>query len=63
MRVAPLVELDKAAREALEKWANGRKTPVRLAERARIVLMAKASNSTSSATTMPRISIPKHSGG
>jgi transposase len=40
MRVAPAVELDKAAKEALEKWVNGRKTAVRLAERARIVLLA-----------------------
>lgn len=40
MRVAPSIELDQAAQAALEKWANGRKTAVRLAERARIVLMA-----------------------
>ncbi|OUC16297.1 MAG: IS630 family transposase [Alkalinema sp. CACIAM 70d] len=40
MRVAPSIELDQAAKAALEKWANGRKTAVRLAERARIVLMA-----------------------
>lgn len=40
MRIAPRVKLDEGAKETLEKWANGRKTPVRLAERARIVLLA-----------------------
>jgi len=40
MRVAPSIELDQVAKAALEKWAKGRKTAVRLAERARIVLMA-----------------------
>lgn len=40
MRVAPRVELDMAARQALEKLTAGRKTSVRLAERARIVLLA-----------------------
>lgn len=40
MRVAPQVELDEEAKQTLEKWANGRKTAVRLAERARIVLLA-----------------------
>jgi transposase len=42
MRVAPSIELDPANKAALEKWANGRKTAVRLAERARIVLLAGA---------------------
>lgn len=40
MRVAPKVELTKEQRSTLEAWANGRKTPVRLAERSRIVLFA-----------------------
>jgi len=40
MRVAPTVELTPDQKASLEQWSNGRKTPVRLAERARMVLMA-----------------------
>lgn len=40
MRVAPQVELSHQDRQKLSGLANGRKTPVRLAERARIVLLA-----------------------
>lgn len=40
MRVAPKLELTAEQRTTLLTWANGRKTPVRLAERARIVLSA-----------------------
>ena len=40
MRVAPKVDLSEEQKTALLSWANGRKTPVRLAERARIVLLA-----------------------
>jgi transposase len=40
MRVAPRIELSDEQRTALEVWANGRKTPVRVAERARVVLLA-----------------------
>lgn len=40
MRVAPRIELSDEQRAALEAWANGRKTPVRVAERARVVLLA-----------------------
>jgi transposase len=40
MRVAPKVELTPEQTSSLEQWANGRKTPVRLAERAKIVLSA-----------------------
>ena len=40
MRVAPRIELSDEQRTALEAWANGRKTPVRVAERARVVLLA-----------------------
>ncbi len=40
MRVAPRVELSDETKRELEKWAQGRKIPVRLAERARIVLLA-----------------------
>ena len=40
MRVAPSVELTAEQRTTLLAWANGRKTPVRLAERSRIVLLA-----------------------
>ena len=40
MRVAPGIELSDEQRTALEAWANGRKTPVRVAERARVVLLA-----------------------
>lgn len=42
MRVAPAIELTAEQAKALEAWACGRKTPVRLAERARIVLLAAA---------------------
>ncbi len=40
MRVAPKVELTPEQTSSLEQWANGRKTSVRLAERAKIVLSA-----------------------
>jgi transposase len=40
MRVAPPIELSGEQRTALEAWVNGRKTPVRVAERARVVLLA-----------------------
>ena len=40
MRVAPPVELSAEQRTALEAWANGRKTEVRIAERARVILLA-----------------------
>lgn len=40
LRVAPRVDLSEAAKQSLEKWAKGPKTPVRLAERALIVLLA-----------------------
>jgi DNA-binding CsgD family transcriptional regulator len=40
MRVAPPIELSAEQRTILEAWANGRKSQVRVAERARIVLLA-----------------------
>lgn len=40
MRVAPKIELTAEQESALSAWSNGRKTPVRLAERARVVLLA-----------------------
>ena len=40
MRVAPPIELTQQDQQILSAWANGRKTPVRLAERAKIVLLA-----------------------
>jgi transposase len=40
MRVAPQIDLTAEETVALERWSNGRKTPVRLAERARVVLLA-----------------------
>ena len=40
MRVAAAVELSKGERRRLEGWASARSTPVRLRERARMVLMA-----------------------
>ena len=40
MRVAAAVELSKEERRRLEGWASARSTPVRLRERARMVLMA-----------------------
>ncbi len=40
MRVAPRIELTEEEMASLLGWRNGRKSPVRLAERARIVLLA-----------------------
>src|SRR5258708_13598614 len=40
MRVAPRIELTEEEMATLLGWRNGRKSPVRLAERARIVLLA-----------------------
>jgi transposase len=44
MRVAPPIELTSEETSALSAWAKGRKTPVRLAERARILLLAAEGN-------------------
>ena len=40
MRIAAKVELSEAQREQLETWAKGRMVPVRLAERAKMILLA-----------------------
>lgn len=40
MRVAPKIELTAEEKVTLTTWANGRKTPVRMAERARVLLLA-----------------------
>src|ERR1700758_2946564 len=40
MRIAAKVELSEAQRKQLETWAAGRRVPVRLAERARMILLA-----------------------
>ena len=40
MRIAPQIELAAEDRSILSAWLKGRKTPVRLVERARIVLLA-----------------------
>jgi transposase len=40
MRSAPEITLSQLERKILEKWARGRSTPVRLMQRAQIVLMA-----------------------
>ena len=40
MRVAPPGELSAEQRTSLEAWANGGKTEVRVAERARVILLA-----------------------
>lgn len=40
MRKAPAIVLVDQERQALEKWANGRRTPVRLVLRAKIILLA-----------------------
>ena len=40
MRIAPKVTVPDEDRKTLEQWARGRSTPVRLMQRARIVLMA-----------------------
>ena len=40
MRIAPKIELTAEEKRTLGSWAVGRKTPVRMAERARILLLA-----------------------
>src|SRR5260370_30181108 len=40
MRIAAKVELSEAQRKQLETWATGRTIPVRLAERAKMILLA-----------------------
>src|ERR1035441_3888519 len=40
MRIAPRVIVTGEQRTQLERWAKGRQVPVRLAQRARIVLLA-----------------------
>jgi DNA-binding CsgD family transcriptional regulator len=40
MRVACAIALTDAEREQLVRWARGRRTPVRLAQRAQMVLLA-----------------------
>jgi transposase len=40
MRVAPKIELTAEEKTTLTTWAKGRKTPVRMAERARVLLLA-----------------------
>jgi transposase len=40
MRIAAQVELSEAQRKQLETWATGRKIPVRLVERAKMILLA-----------------------
>lgn len=40
MRIAPGVSIDEAQRAKLSAWANGRKTAVRLAQRAQMILLA-----------------------
>jgi hypothetical protein len=42
MRVAPKVELSTEERGTVSAWVNGRKPPVRMAERARILMLADA---------------------
>ena len=42
MRIAAKVELSEAQREQLETWAKGRMVPVRLAERAKMILLRGA---------------------
>ncbi len=40
MRIAAKVELSEAQRKQLKTWATGRTIPVRLAERAKMILLA-----------------------
>ena len=40
MRIAAKVELSEAQRKQLETWATARTIPVRLAERAKMILLA-----------------------
>ena len=41
MRVACQIRIEEKDREILEKWSRGRSTPVRLLQRAKIVLLAE----------------------
>lgn len=40
MRIAPAIVIEEHQRDLLQRWARGRRTPVRLMQRARIVLQA-----------------------
>ena len=40
MRVAPAISLSVEHRKTLESWSRGRRTPARLVQRARIILLA-----------------------
>jgi len=40
MRVAPTVSITEVQRKQLQSWARGRSTPMRLAQRAAIILRA-----------------------
>jgi len=40
MRIAPKIDLSETERQTLAKWSRGRSTPVRLVQRAKVVLMA-----------------------
>lgn len=59
MRVAPPIELSAEQRTTLEAWANGRKTQVRIAERARVVLLAAEGKQNLEIATILSISVQK----
>jgi transposase len=59
MRVAPLIELSAEQRTTLEAWANGRKTQVRIAARARVVLLAAEGKQNLEIATILSISMQK----
>ena len=41
MRIAPKIHLSEEEQQTLTKWSRGRSTPVRLVQRARIILLAE----------------------
>jgi transposase len=59
MRVAPPIELSAEQRTTLEAWANGRKTQVRVAERARVVLLGAEGKQNLEVATILSISVQK----
>ena len=45
MRHAPLIELTDEQRDQLQRWSRSRKSPLRLVQRSKIVLLAPRLNS------------------
>jgi hypothetical protein len=57
--VAPPIELSAEQRTTLEAWANGRKSQVRGAERARVVLLAAEGKRTLEIAAILSISVQR----